>query len=399
MFKLFRSLRFSVPRNRQALQAFRPALELLEGRTLPAVDVQMLFATTADSHHVTFQYTINEDVVFNARVYRSADSVFDGSDIALPAPAATTFTIDPPGAGTHTITVTLDLPQDASHPYVLVVADPTNTLAEGNSSGTAETNNTAFFRKHLIGVVTHGFQLTVGVPSWATQMASSLRAEGYDRAFAFDWSLLSKLPVAGMSTLAGNRLAAQIVNVAATLNLAAGDVIDVHAIGHSRGTVVNSIALERVDNLNLPPLEAGWVKVTMLDPHAARNFGTLQQGILELSNNSGFSQVGFFSYRPTLSGRLAMLAVLAFQDAAKDPLPYFGSNVDEPQVFYQHTPSKDLPFFTVDGQINAWGMSDAMMESLGLNLSGKTIYAVNLTGIGHYSVPLWYQAVVVPTLG
>ena len=132
MFKLFRSLRFSVPRNRQALQAFRPALELLEGRTLPAVDVQMLFATTADSHHVTFQYTINEDVVFNARVYRSADSVFDGSDIALPAPAATTFTIDPPGAGTHTITVTLDLPQDASHPYVLVVADPTNTLAEGN---------------------------------------------------------------------------------------------------------------------------------------------------------------------------------------------------------------------------------------------------------------------------
>lgn len=399
MFQFLRSRKCSSIGKPQTPQTFRPMLEALEDRALPAVDVQMLFATTADSHSVTFQYAINEDVSFDVRVYRSTDNVFNSSDITLPEGASTTFTIDPPSAGTHTATVTLDLPQDASHPYVLVVADPENSLAEMNASGTADANNTAFFRKHLIGVVTHGFELTAGVPSWAKQMASSLEAEGYDAAFAFDWSTLSKLPAPGLSSLAAKRLASQIVTVSASLDLEAGDVIDVHAIGHSRGTVVNSIALELLDNLNLAPLEAGWLKVTMLDPHAARNFGTLQQGIAELQNNSGISTVGFFSYRPTLSGRLAMLSVLYFQAAANDPLPFFGSNVDEPEVFYQHTLSKDLPFFTFDGQANSWGMSDAMLESLGLNLSGETIYSKNLTGIGHYSVPLWYLKNVVPNLG
>src|SRR5205807_2177663 len=49
--------------------------------------------------------------------------------------------------------------------------------------------------------------------------------------------------------------------------------VDVHLIGHSLGAVVNSVALQDLQRYEaqLPQLGAGFVQLTMLDPHPAHN--------------------------------------------------------------------------------------------------------------------------------
>jgi hypothetical protein len=382
----------------QARAPFRPTVEALEERVaLSAADVQLLSATTPDSHKVTFTYAVTGDLAsFTARVYRSADAHFDA---ATDRPAGPAFTVTPAaGSGAHTEAV--ELSQDAARPYVLVVADPGGDLAES-----AEGNNTASFRKHLVGVVTHGFSLTPSV--WPGQMAAALQAQGrYDVAFAYDWSRLSSLPLPGLSTLAAKQLAQRIVVTAANLGLGAGDVVDLHLIGHSRGTAVNSLALGQLARweaagLLSPALRGGWVRETMLDPHVATNLGPYAAGVAQVLGGGGTSSVGFFSYRPSPLGQSLALGVLAFQEAARDPLPSFGANVDQPEVFYQQTLTGALPAAAdpFDRYVNVWGLSPAMMEALGLNASGRAIVAVDLTGqASHYMLPLYYLAFVVPTL-
>src|SRR4051812_35522523 len=94
MRSLFGFLTWSVAKSSRPPSAYRPVLEMLEGRALPSVDVNMLFATTSDSHHVTFNYQIVDHAPFHVTIYRSADTAVDGSDVPLG-----TFPINPTADG------------------------------------------------------------------------------------------------------------------------------------------------------------------------------------------------------------------------------------------------------------------------------------------------------------
>src|SRR5262249_16376612 len=146
----------------------------------------------------------------------------------------------PAGAvGHHRLTVSLPqgLPLNPEHPYVLVVADPAHA-----ASGVTEDGNTAAFRTYSIGVVTHGGiqppPWRRGGP-WELRMADSLRNEGYDAVIAYNWVPSSGRP--GAAARQGPRLAQAVLNAASQFPTNAP--VDLHFIGHSEGTVVNSLAI------------------------------------------------------------------------------------------------------------------------------------------------------------
>ena len=101
-------------------------------------------------------------------------------------------------------------------------------------------------------------------------------------------------------------------------------MIDLHLIGHSEGTVINSQVIQLLNKNNAwtPGLKAGYLKVTMLDPHAANNGVRGQQ----------------YSVSNGLLGQIARMEIDAFQSKAKDPAVVVPPNVQDAEVFYQHTP-------------------------------------------------------------
>src|SRR6202035_1760056 len=67
----------------------------------------------------------------------------------------------------------------------------------------------------------------------------------------------------------GVRLARRVLKAAN--RFPASEPVDLFFVGHSEGTVVNDQAIRRLETrMTLPPqLKAGYLAVTMLDPHAA----------------------------------------------------------------------------------------------------------------------------------
>ena|GEM_PF-5221994 len=364
-------------KDRSQMRTHRPMIERMEERIALASDFAMLSATTHDSRSVEISYRIDGDggLPMNVAIYRSADASFDPTDVQV----ATTTVVDPTGisTGTHSLTVAVSggLTIDPTHPFVLAVADPSNTVAE-----TDESNDVALFRKFIIGGLSHG---TDAAPAWEPVMASSLQAGGYDRVVPFFWVSESLLPVPGQAVAAGQRMAAQIIAAAHTLP--SGAIIDLHLLGHSRGSVVISEALQTIEALaasgtdpQLQGILAGWTRMTYLDPHPAHNVHTTTT-----------SSARFFSASPGPFGRLGTQILLRFQDAMNDPEPRVPGSADEAEVFFQHAPyyAASDP---VDRILNIWGETP---------VQGATRY-IDLTGIanGHYVIPYWYQANVVPTL-
>lgn len=381
------------------IRSLGPRVEGLEGRALLSADppgIVMDSATTVDSRSVTFEYDVrNADLGRSVEfgVYRSADDRFDASDVSLGAATAAapasgsagqgSVTVDDEGRpataeGHHRLTVPLPqgLPPNPEHPYVLVVADPSHAL-----SGVAGNPATASFRTFVVGVVTHGGiqpkSWKAGVP-WALRMADSLRAQGYDAVIPYNWVTESRHP--GAAAEQGPRLGRTILNVAE--RAPAGEPVDLHLIGHSEGTVVNSLALRYVATHETPALGAGYVKETLLDPHAANN------------DAPGGRQ---YSVKPGLAGDLARWLIDGFQQKADDPLPVIRADVDQAEVFYQHTPIAAAKGSN-GGLYNLWGQVPVPVEG------NVPVHYYNLTGVGishggDVSVPDWYQAHVVPTLG
>ncbi len=386
--------------------SLRPAIEELEPRTLAAIDLQMLSATTLDSHSVTFDYAIHGTAhPFEVRVYRSADAILgNGNDVALAHP----FTIRPPAAGRFSATVPVALPPDAAHPYVFVAADPGGKLAE-----TSEANNTQYFRIFLIGAVTHGFEMTPGVPAWATALADTLR-QGYDAAFAFDWSRISMLARPGMTQRAARSLERRIVAEADHLPLHRGDVIDLDLIGHSRGAGVSTQAIADLASdpafTHSRALRGGWIELTWLDAHPARNLASLATGLAELAaGTDSLNRAAWFSYIPSSSlSQTALSTILSVQQVMDDPLPVVPRIVDRLDVIWQNNPAPALSPRTTanafDNLANAWGYSPAKIAALGLNPSHVPLHSIHLTAapgfglVSHYEVPLWYLKFVAPTL-
>ncbi|AGA30994.1 lipase family protein [Singulisphaera acidiphila] len=371
----------------------RPGIESLERRELlasldPAVVLDSV--STLDSRGVTIEYHVaNGDLgqPFELGVYRSADDRFDSSDLTVRtltiggpgAPALDDNGVAPLAEGHHRLTLSLPdgLPPTPSHPYVLAVADPSSAL-----SGGAESQNSVAFRTYLIGVLTHGgFQTKSwrdrGAP-WALQMAKSLKAQGYDVVIPYNWVAESRTP--GAAAKQGPRVA-RLVELAAN-QAPEGEPVDVHFIGHSEGTVVNSVAIRYLEKNEPARLAEGYLKVTLLDPHAANN------------NAPGGRQ---YSVSKGLLGDLARWIIDGYQQKAKDPLPVIWGNVDAADVYYQRTPIAGAKGSN-DGIYNLWGQVPVPVE-------GDTpVRYYNLTGVGishtgYVNVVDWYQVHVVPTLG
>jgi pimeloyl-ACP methyl ester carboxylesterase len=362
--------------------------EGLEGRITPA-DIAVLSAQLVTPTTVQFTYQTTVDPgPFSAGVYRSADPVFDPSDVKVTSAMITGPSA--PGGSTATIHLAGEMPLNPVRPYVLVVADAGNAIAE-----TDEGNNTSSFRKLALGVVTHGVEPDGMMPPWVTAMATALEAKGYAETIAFDWAAASRLPVPGITTVYGLRLAEQIRLTADALGTLPTDVVDVHLIGHSRGAVVVSQALL---SLNAAPgpreLQLGYTQVTLLDPHPARNRAPLFFGLLELANGSGVSNIGGFSFDPRSAVSVAAaLTILQFQAAVNDPRVVLPANVDAAEMFYQRLPwYQTITPFEQQLHLNLWGIRPQEV----VNLSGSPLVAIDLatvpsaTGVGHTGVQFWY---------
>jgi len=361
--------------------AARPAPpEALEDRlalsaSAVASPVVMESATTVDSKGVTIAYdadpTARAAGPLTFGVYRSADATFDPSDERLAvytAPASASA----PGAHRLTIPVEGGLPIDVARPYVLVVADPD---APGAAADPART---ASFRKFTLGVVTHGGVInrswTYGSP-WQLQLGRLMEDAGYDAVIPFNWVDESSQP--GHAAPLGLRLADQIERIVDQLPDDA--VVDLHVIGHSQGALVNSVALRRLGEDRPGRIDAGWVQATLLDPHAANNY---VPGQMDTS--------------ATLVGGLARAIVEDYQASAKDPTIVIPANVDETDVFYQHTHVRDIHLMSPNGY-NLWGQVPIP------NLSDGPVHYYNLTRAnathsGASGVALWYRNFIAPTL-
>ncbi len=369
-----------------------PTIEGMEARcllsgTLP--DIALVSATTRDSKSVTFDYSvtgsnITQPVQFE--VYRSATPALSSSSVPIagvdvaPTGAAGGATLDAAGQGAtlqgnHELTVSVPggLPPDPQKPYVVVVADPQNSVAE-----TDKTNNTADFRTYVIGVITHGGlqpkSWAKAGPPWEYRMANKLASEGYDAVIPFNWVSLSSSP--GAAAGVAPELESMILKTAA--EFPAGSVVDLHFIGHSEGAVVNSQALLKMDAAGLPAnLQAGYIKMTMLDPHAANN------AVKGPQYSVGEGPLGWY----------AKQEINAYQSRAQDPLVVVPPNVQDAEVFFQHTPVRIAG--TNHGLYNLWGQVPLV--------SGQASYfdltAKGVSHAGKYSVYTWYAINVVPTLG
>jgi hypothetical protein len=344
-------------------------------QALAVPDVIMDSVTTADSRGITVTYEVTGLALgsVSMSLVRSTDARFDSGDQSI----APIVNLDG-GVGTHTVTVALATPLaiNPSRPFVIAQLDPSNTIVESN-----EINNTGSFRTRVLGVVTHGFELFGGLrfafPTWITDVANDLRAEGYDRAFAFDWTALSNIPAAGMTGLAAAAMTARIDTEIASMKAQwPNDVIDVHLIGHSRGASVISQAAEMLaDN---PDVIRGTLRLTFLDPHPASNVPGRHD------YDSAFL-VGFPFEQ----------AYLGFQALAQDPDPVVAADVDIADQLYQHTPTWMARAGSGERVLNLWGNIPIV------DLSPYAIHTRDLTGWGmsHGGVITWFMQYMLPQLG
>jgi Bacterial Ig-like domain len=378
----------AVLRGRRAAQ--RPRGEWLEHRlalSAPAAMVMLDSASTIDSKSVTIEYRVNTPVTgaspLRFGVYRSSDGQFDSSDALVDtyalAPVGATSgqapTLDRTGKsaaaiGEHELTIPLPggLPPYPKKPFVLVVANPSSP------SATSDPTQTASFRVYTVGIVTHG-----GIqdphwkhgPPWQLQIAHMMKHEGYDAVIPFNWVSQSNKP--GAAVKQSPRLARLILNTAG--KFPANAPVDLEFIAHSEGAVVNTYAIAKLQGEMTQELASGFIKDTLLDPHAANN---------HVASGAQMSSAGPL-------GGLAHMIITTYQGKSNDPPAYFPAVVDEAEVFYQHSLAKASDIYNLWGQVP--------VRSDGPLVHYYSLTAAGATHSGNTGVALWYRDFIAPTLG
>ena len=208
---------------------------------------------------------------------------------------------------------------------------------------------------------------------------------------AFNWMATALLQRSGQAVAAGDQLYSQIIVAADSLAAGhAGDVVDLHLIGHSRGAVVVNRALRDLVGTTDPALQGSYIRETLLDPHPA-----------------GASTLSLYSANPSTSF-LVVLAYRQMENAMADPQVTIPKNVAIAEVYYQHTVySAFRNSNSTEFALNIWG------EGPGngiVNNSPNAIQWHNLTGvvdmtigpsgkaigpIGHSEITDWYETHIV----
>jgi hypothetical protein len=361
-----------------------PSLESLEARTvLSAITVMSLTETSAQQLKISYEVTPTDLSTVTVNLYRSATSSLN---VAMAEPIGSAMLSGATGVHANVpITLAeplsggaLPLSPDPSHPYVFAsIVGP-----DGETSS-------ASFQKIVVGVVTHGYNIPgeTTLPVWVTEMATAMKAEGYQYVIPFDWVYQSELLEPNQATDAGKRVAGLVETYLATPgNVPAGAVVDLHFIGHSRGTVVVNQAFTTLQ-ADLPtdsPARNGYWRETLLDPHPAH----------------GLNQAPF-SITSGRTGQVALAAGNLVQTSDQDPLPIIvPSQVTETQVYHQHSPTSYAPYLSPEAIISPNGLAPG--DGVNLTPGASTIISgLDLTtpGIVHSGVWAWYLANVIPRLG
>ena len=369
--------------------ALVPRMEGLETRLAlstasPAVEVTS--ATTEDSRSVIFEYDVNSPSLANELdfgVYRSADATFDADDQLVASVAIDTTSLGQSKAdddglpasapGHHRLTVPVPggFGIEPEKPFVLVVANPSTAVG---SADLAARTGTIHYR--TIAVVTHGglqdeADDATG-PLWQRKITKELTQQGYNVVVKYVWAKDSRHP--GKANEQAPKLARMINRIAD--NGPDSDPVSIHFIGHSEGTVVNSLAAQLLQVKESPNIERGYIKMTMLDPHSANNAAPGYQ----------------YSTKNGIAGRFARSAIRLFQWDAQDPIASVPKNVDDAEVFWQHTRVEAAN--VNHGLYNLWGQVPVRGEARYYDITGPGI-----SHTGDFGVQNWYRFNVIPTLG
>ena len=262
---------------------------------------------------------------------------------------------------------------DPSHKYVLVSADQNGALNAADIGNPPQ----AEFRIWLLGAVTNGYSYKGANQPWVDQMAAQLTADGYDYVYPDHWEPVSDVAQPLIAVHVGQAMAGYMQTVVQNAinagTIGPNDVVDLHFIGHSRGSVVIGVAFQTLTTTTIPQLQHGYDIMTMLDPHPANN--------------------AFGDWRSSILGKVIGAGVYNFQSGAVDPNVAIPANVRLADDFWQHSPVKGLS--GIEGYINLWGESPSQISNP-LNL---TILSYPLTGqrlpngtlIGHSEVEDYYM--------
>jgi hypothetical protein len=352
---------------------------------------------TKDSEKLTVEYDINNaDVTtaFSIGIYRSATAVFDQNQneqlamLKIDVGADTTV-----GHHKKEVGVAEGLDQGKLWPgfdpykYVLAVADPVPSLV-----GLGVDSSKAHYRNYIIGAVSVGFDLgAFGQDSdpgvWVNTMAGSLRAAGYDGAIPFGWASGSFNPQDILD--AGQKYLVDKVNLAIQSlgTLGDNDVIDLHLIGHSRGSVVIGLAMQELLKDTDQHLQHGYFKMTLLDPHPAN---------LDYDLNASLKPDG-----PLFPQALAYYS--RFEHDVHDPRVTVPGRVNEIEQFWQQNPWYLVPLGGspvpgIEGfVINLWGLDDQSPGIVYGDRRPPVSRYENLSsvfGVGHYEVHDYYQDII-----
>ncbi|MFI5139723.1 MAG: hypothetical protein ACHQIM_18015 [Sphingobacteriales bacterium] len=262
---------------------------------MPVASVSLKKATTLDAKSVSVDYQIKDAdaISMHFDIYRSKVSMLPylfnlTPDADLVKLGDTTLTdITRLTKGEHdqvAVTANIELPPDTRLPYIIVVATYNDKKEQ------------VYFRKWMLGAVAHGFDRWAlhqsplhrlpdwlwrsefqdfTLPHWETTMADQLKTkDGYDDVITCDWMKTCGLKQHGWAEKAGEKLSSDIVTWMHAHGQHNGDVVDIHFIGHSRGTVVVCQALQTLAlrlKTNKSPFGGSYVELTLLDPHPANN--------------------------------------------------------------------------------------------------------------------------------
>ncbi|MEH2389205.1 MAG: hypothetical protein V7K14_26240 [Nostoc sp.] len=385
-------------------------------------------ATTTDAQSVTVDYTIGatessgSSQPIHFEIYRSPTEDTTPSnhkiweeDIKIGENDIPNQTNSTPEKNKHQVKLNLQdkdaLKPNTAFPYVVVVA-----TYNGKKS-------TTYFRKWMLGAISHGFNRwnqrhwqtaaemlenppptdrytpvlanLTGIPDWETAMAKNLKKyDNYDDVISFDWTKTCGLDQPDMAVQAGVKLREEILDwISFHRKNHSGDVVDIHLIGHSRGTVVVTQALNGIMPILSEEHLGSYIELTLLDPHPANN---------ESHDSRSDKEVDFARDK---YGNMTNSAVIAesflekFQSLAIDPAPEIPKGVNKIDLWYQKTKANDLTNDPYQQDImNLWGLDDTgIINHSDIKIHPNSLTIADKPPVSHNQVPAEYEKQVVET--